>query len=72
MQSLHDDTAEVMREIVGCLGFSNSREGRYSRLAPRTPNSPEARWSLHCNMRPAPGHFFADVSLIHPLAALGL
>jgi hypothetical protein len=38
MQSLHDETAELLRKLVGRLGSSSSREGRYSRLAPRTPN----------------------------------
>jgi hypothetical protein len=69
VQSRHDDTAEVLREFVGRLGFSSSREGPYSRLAPRTPNRPQPRWDFHCNLRPGPGHVLADVSYIHPLAA---
>jgi hypothetical protein len=69
VQSRHDDTAEVLREFVGRLGFSSSREGRCFRLALRTPNRPQARWDFHCNLRPGPGHVLADVSFIHPLAA---
>jgi hypothetical protein len=69
VQSRHDETAEVLREFVGRLGFSSSREGRYSRLAPRTPNRAQARWDFHYNLRPGPGHVLADVSFIHPLAA---
>jgi hypothetical protein len=69
VQSRHDDTAEVLREFVGRLGFSSSRKGQYSRLAPRTTNRPQALWDFHCNLRPGPGHVLADVSFIHPLAA---
>jgi hypothetical protein len=69
VQSRYDDTAEVLREFVGRLGFSSSREGRYSGLAPRTANRTQALWDFHCKLRPGPGHVLADVSLIHPLAA---
>jgi hypothetical protein len=69
VQSRHYETAEFLREFVGRLGFSSSREGRYSRLAPRIPNRPPARWDFHCNLRPGPGHVLANVSFIHPVAA---
>jgi hypothetical protein len=69
VQSRHDEETEVLHECVGQLGFSSSREGRYFRLAPRTPNRPQARWEFHCNLRPGPGHVLADVSFIHPLAS---
>jgi hypothetical protein len=69
MQNRHDETADILRERVGRLGFSSCQEGRYFRLAPRTPNLPQARWVCHCNLRPGPGHVLADVSFIHPLAA---
>jgi hypothetical protein len=72
VQCRHDDTAEVLREFVGGLGFSSSRDGRYSRLAPRTPNRPQDRWDFHCNLRPGPGHVLADVCVIHHLAASNL
>jgi hypothetical protein len=32
-------------------------------------NCPQARWDLHCNLRPGPRHVLADVSFIHPRAA---
>jgi hypothetical protein len=35
----------------GAAWASPSREGRYSRLAPRTPNRPQARWYFHCRLR---------------------
>jgi hypothetical protein len=54
---------------VGRLGFSSSREGRHSWLAPRIPNRFQARWDFHCNLHPGPGHVLADVSFIDPLAA---
>jgi hypothetical protein len=69
VQSRHDDNAEVLRVLVGRLGLSSSREGRYSRLAPSTPNRPQARWDFHCNLRLGPSHVLADVSFSHPLAA---
>jgi hypothetical protein len=69
VQSRHNETAEVLREFVGRLGLTSSREGRYSWFAPRTPNRLQARWVFHCNLRPGPGYVLADVSLIHPLAA---
>jgi hypothetical protein len=62
-------SSEVLREFVGHLEFSSSREGRYSRLAPRTSNRPKERWDFHCNLRPGPGQILANVSFIHPLAA---
>jgi hypothetical protein len=65
----HDESAEVLREFLGRLGFSSSREGRDSRLAHRTPNRSQARWDFHCNSRPGPDHVLADVSFIHPVAA---
>jgi hypothetical protein len=40
VQSRHDETAEVLREFVGRLGFSSCREGRYSWLAPAPPTNP--------------------------------
>jgi hypothetical protein len=69
VQGRHDATADVLRDFVGRLGFSSSREGRYSRLAPRTPHRPQARWDFHCVLRPGPGHVLADVSFVHPMAA---
>jgi hypothetical protein len=69
VESRHDETAKVLRELVGRLGLSSSRQGRHSRLAPHIPNRPRARWDFHCNLRPGPAHILADVSFIHPLAA---
>jgi hypothetical protein len=69
VQRRHDDTADALRDFVGRMGFSSSREGRYSRLAPRTTNRPQARWDLHCHLRPGPGHVLGDISFIHPLAS---
>jgi hypothetical protein len=54
VHSRYDDTAEVLRELVGRLGFSSSREGRYSRLAPRTPNRPQACQNSIATCAPAP------------------
>jgi hypothetical protein len=56
VQSRQDDTAEVLRELVGCLRFSPIRGRRYSLLAPCTPNRPQARWDFHCILLPGPGH----------------
>jgi hypothetical protein len=50
VQSRHDETAEVLREFVGRLGFASSREGQYSQLAPRNPNNAHACWDFHCNL----------------------
>jgi hypothetical protein len=69
VQCRHGDTAEGLREIVGRLGFFSSREGRYSRLAPRTPNRSLARWDFHCSQCRGPGDVLGDVSFIHPVAA---
>jgi hypothetical protein len=69
VQNRHDETADILCEFVGCLGFSSCREVRYSRLASPTPNRPQARRDCHCNLRPGPGHVLADVSFIQPLAA---
>jgi hypothetical protein len=55
VQSRHGDTAELLREFISRLGSSSSREGRYSQLAPRTANRPQASWDFHCNLRPGPG-----------------
>jgi hypothetical protein len=64
MQSRNDDTAEVVQEFNGRLGFSSSCEGRHSRLAPRTTSRPQSRWDFHCNLRQRPGS--ACERLLHP------
>jgi hypothetical protein len=51
------------------MGFSSSRKGRYSQLAPALPTAPRPAWDFHCNLRPGPGHVLGDVSFIYPLAA---
>jgi hypothetical protein len=54
VQSGNDDTAEVLRELIGCLGYSSSREGWYSRLTPRTPTRSLAETSTAtCGWDPA-------------------
>jgi hypothetical protein len=55
--------------VIAHSCFSSSQEGRYSQLAPRSPNRPQARWDFYYNLRRGPGHVLADVSFIHPLAA---
>jgi hypothetical protein len=67
VQSRHDETAEVLREFVGRLGFSSSRKERYSRGAPRTPKRPQARWNFHYNLCHRTGHVLDDVSFIQSL-----
>jgi hypothetical protein len=59
-----------LREYVGRLGVSSSREGPYMRRGSRTTNRPLARWDFNCHSwpRPGPGHVSGDVSFIHPLA----
>ena len=68
-QERHDRTAECLRTHAGRLGFSSSREGSYMRRGSRTSNRPQARWDLHCHIRPGAGHILVDVSYINPLAA---
>jgi hypothetical protein len=66
LSGLHDDTADSLRyfKFVGCMGFCSSREARYSRLAPRATNSPQARWELLCHLRPGPGYILGYISLL--------
>jgi hypothetical protein len=52
--SRHRDTTEVLREFVGRLGFSFSREGQYLRLATRTLNPREFHRTLGVPLHPAP------------------
>jgi hypothetical protein len=36
MQSRYNDTKEMLKDLFGRLGFSSSREGGHSQLAPHT------------------------------------
>jgi hypothetical protein len=47
------------------MSFSFSREGRYSRLAPRATNRPQTRWELHCHLRPGPGQVLGDILFLY-------
>jgi hypothetical protein len=57
VQTRPDETAVVLREFVGRLGFSSSREGQYSRLAPRTPTVPRHAATLTATCAPGRATF---------------
>jgi hypothetical protein len=46
VQSRHDDTAEVLREFIGRLGFSSGCKGRYFWLAPPPRTVPKHGWTF--------------------------
>jgi hypothetical protein len=47
----HDKTAGALRESVGSLGFTSSREGAYMRWGSRITNPSRARWDFRCLIR---------------------